>query len=129
MFSKNRGEGGCLFAQEPNALSLLERMLGRKYPAYLRNTCNFRLKIELKKLVPFGRKKNKRHWIELVLKASLIYKIFGHVFLIGLTYPAKQRCNNNRNVLQEKTNTWNPVVSAGTRLFGLGYIQLSSFSV
>lgn len=75
------------------------------------------------------KKKKGRHWIELVLKASLIYKIFGHVFLIGLTYPAKQRCNNNRNVLQEKTNTWNPVVSAGTRLFGLGYIQLSSFSV
>lgn len=31
-----------------------ESMLNMKYPAYLRNKCSLRIKIELKKLVPFG---------------------------------------------------------------------------
>lgn len=30
-----------------------------KYPAYLRNKCNSKIKIELKKLVPFEKKKKK----------------------------------------------------------------------
>lgn len=47
----------CLFSQEPNALSLYRRMLSMKYPAYLMNKCNLKIKIELKKLVPFEKRK------------------------------------------------------------------------
>lgn len=34
-----------------------ESMLNIKYPAYLMNKCNLRIKIELKKLVPFEKRK------------------------------------------------------------------------
>lgn len=35
-------------------------MFNRKHPAYLSDKCNLRIKIELKKLVPFGKKKKKK---------------------------------------------------------------------
>lgn len=47
----------CLISKEPNALSLKRLMSNRKHPAYLRNKCNLRIKIELKKLMPFEKKK------------------------------------------------------------------------
>ena len=36
---------------------LKESMLNMKYPAYLKNICKVRIKIELKKLVPLEKKK------------------------------------------------------------------------
>lgn len=48
-----------------------------------------------------------------MLQASLI-QIFGHIFIISLALPAKCRCSNKRNFLQEKRKTQRSGASVGT---------------